>query len=138
MFTRRATMALGLGAAAFALAPRQAQASKVDEAILGFTDGAAISDGGVSLIAPEVAENGENVPIEIDAPGAREIIFIAPANPTPNVARARFGPASGASRLSTRVRLADTQDVLALAKMPDGSILRGVAQVSVTVGGCSG
>lgn len=138
MMTRRATMALGLGAAAFAVLPRGAQASLVEDAIDSFTGGAPISDGGVTLIAPEIAENGENVPIEIDAPGATEIMFVAPANPTPDVIRARFGPASGASRLSSRVRLGDTQEVFALAKMPDGSILRGVAEIRVTIGGCGG
>lgn len=138
MLTRRETLAYGAGAGLLAVLPVGAYASAVDDAIHAFTGGAAISDGGVTVIAPEIAENGENVPVEIDAPGASEIAIFATGNPTPAVTQIRFGEAAGNTRLATRVRLGETQEVLALAKMPDGSVLRGVAEVRVTIGGCGG
>ncbi len=138
MITRRTTLSAGLGAAALAVLPLKVAASAVDEAITRFTGGAAISDGGITVIAPEIAENGESVPVEIDAPGASEIMILATGNPTPAVVRVRFGEASGTSRLATRLRLGETQDVVALAKMPDGSVLRGATEVRVTIGGCGG
>ena len=138
MLTRRDTMALGLGAATIAMVPMKASASAVDEAISAFTNGAAITDGGVTVIAPEIAENGENVPVEVDAPNAAEILLLATGNPTPGVARVRFGEASGAPRISTRIRLGETQNVVAIAKLADGSFVRGATEVRVTIGGCGG
>ncbi len=140
MLTRRSTLALGLGAAAVTLIPLKASAglSEVDKAIADFTGGASFTDEGVTVIAPEIAENGENVPVEVDAPGAVAIMLLAPGNPTPRVIDARFGPASGATRLSSRVRLGETQEVTAFAKMSDGSFKRGKTEVRVTIGGCGG
>jgi len=138
MITRRETLTAAIGAAAFMALPISARASAVEASIASFTGGAQISDGGVTLIAPEIAENGESVPVEVDAPGATEILILATGNPTPEVVRVGFGDASGASRLSTRLRLGETQEVVALARMADGSILRGVAEVRVTIGGCGG
>ncbi len=140
MFTRRSTMALGLGAAAVTLVPLKASANipTVEDAVADFTGGASVADEGVSVIAPEIAENGENVPVEIDAPGAVAIMVLAPGNPTPRVVDARFGEASGAPRLATRLRLGETQEVTAYAKMADGSYKRGKSEVRVTIGGCGG
>lgn len=140
MLTRRSTMALGLGTAALTLIPLSAQASlsEVDKAIADFTGGAGFTDGGVTVIAPEIAENGEAVPVEVDAPGAVAIMVLAPGNPTPRVIDARFGEASGAPRLATRLRLGETQEVTAFAQMADGSFKRGTAEVRVTIGGCGG
>lgn len=138
MLTRRDTMALGLGAATIAMVPMQASASALDEAINAFTGGAAVADSGVTIIAPEIAENGENVPVEVDAPGAAEILLLATANVTPTATKIRFGEASGSSRISTRIRLGETQDVVAIAKLADGSFARGATEVRVTIGGCGG
>lgn len=140
MLTRRSTLAMGLGAATVTLVPLQASASlsEVDKAIADFTGGAGYTDEGVTVIAPEIAENGENVPVEIDAPGAVAIMVLAPGNPTPRVVDARFGEASGAPRLATRLRLGETQEVTAFAKLADGSFRRGTAEVRVTIGGCGG
>ena len=135
--TRRDTLALGLGAAAMALLPLRATASATD-AIAEFTGGAATVDSGITLTAPEIAENGNTVPIEVDAPGAAEIRVFADGNPTPSVATFVFGPLAGAHAASTRIRLAGTQDVIAIARMPDGSFARASSTVKVTIGGCGG
>lgn len=136
--TRRDALVLGAGGiAALALTPA-AFAVTSEEAIAEFTGGAAIGEGGVTINAPEIAENGNVVPVEVTAPGAVEILVLAPANPGPEVCRASFGPLAANQRISTRIRLAKTQDVVAVAKMADGSFVQGVRAVKVTVGGCGG
>ena len=60
----------------------------------------------MTISAPEIAENGNTVPIEVDAPGAVEITLFADGNPVPNVATFKFGPLSASRSASTRIRLA--------------------------------
>ncbi|MEC8796023.1 MAG: thiosulfate oxidation carrier protein SoxY, partial [Pseudomonadota bacterium] len=100
--------------------------------------GAAVGDGGLTLTTPEIAENGNTVPIEVDAPGAAAIMVLASGNPTPGVAEFKFGPLAAAQRASVRIRLAGTQEVIAIAKMADGSFVRASNTVKVTIGGCGG
>ncbi|MFN4056894.1 MAG: thiosulfate oxidation carrier protein SoxY [Roseinatronobacter sp.] len=138
MFTRRETMALGLGAATFTMIPAIASASALDDAINAFTGGAAVSEGGVMITAPEIAENGNTVPVVIEAAGAVALLVLASKNPTPGVATFNFGEGAGSSRASTRIRLGGTQDVVAVAKMADGSFQKAAVEVKVTIGGCGG
>ena len=137
MLTRRETIAYGLGAAAAALVPWRAGAA-TEDAIQAFTGGAETAEGGIELTAPEIAENGNTVPISVSAPGAEAIIVLAAGNPNPDVATFKFGPLAGAHEASTRIRLAGTQDVIAIARMPDGSFARTAQEVKVTIGGCGG
>jgi len=137
-FTRRDTLAIGAAAAAVTALPMPAMASLTDDAIAEFTGGADVADGGVDLDAPEIAENGNTVPIEVSAEGAAAIMVLAAGNPTPGVATFNFGPGAGAQRAKTRIRLAGTQDVVAVAKMADGSFAKTQKTVKVTIGGCGG
>ena len=138
-FTRRNILALGSGAfAAASFAGMPAFASKTDDAIAAFTDGAGVAEGGIELTAPEIAENGNTVPVSVVAPGAVSIMLLATGNPTPAVATFNFGPMAGARSGATRIRLAKTQDVVAMAKMEDGSFREAGATVKVTIGGCGG
>jgi sulfur-oxidizing protein SoxY len=59
-------------------------------------------------------------------------------NPTPGVATFGFGPLAGSQHASTRIRLAGTQDVVAIAKLADGSFAKASSTVKVTIGGCGG
>ena len=136
-FTRRETLALGAGAALMTVLPFRANAA-VEDLINEFTGGAALGDSGLDLIAPEIAENGNTVPIEVSAPGASAIMVLAAGNPTPPVATFGFGPLAASQSASTRIRLAGTQDVIAIAKMADGSFVRQAKTVKVTIGGCGG
>ena len=113
-------------------------ASLTDDAIAELTGGADTTEGGVTLTAPEIAENGNTVPIGVDAPGALEVTLFADGNPVPNVATFKFGPLSASRSASTRIRLATTQNVIAVAKMEDGSFQMAKANVKVTIGGCGG
>jgi sulfur-oxidizing protein SoxY len=138
-FTRRQFVGTTLTAAiALATLPGLAQADAVDDAISTFTGGAEMGSDGITLIAPEIAENGNTVPIEVDAPGAEAIIVFAPGNPNPDVATFHFGPLSGSSAASTRIRLAGEQDVIAVARMRDGTFQMARQNVRVTIGGCGG
>ena len=127
-FSRRETLALGLGAAALTVLPFGASASTTDELIAEFTGGADMADTGVTLTAPEIAENGNTVPVEVSAPGASAIMLLAAGNPTPPVATFNFGPLAASQSASTRMRLAGTQDVVAIAKLADGSFARSAKQ----------
>ncbi len=135
--SRRETLALGLGAAFLTIMPLRANAA-AEDAIAAFTGGADMADGGVTLTAPEIAENGNTVPIEVSAPGAAAILIVAAGNPEPGVATFNFGPLAAEQAASTRIRLAGTQDVVAVAKMADGSFAKASATVKVTIGGCGG
>ncbi|NRB17050.1 MAG: thiosulfate oxidation carrier protein SoxY [Rhodobacteraceae bacterium] len=137
--TRRQALALGSATLAIAsLSGLPAFASLTDEAITALTGGADVTEGGIDLIAPEIAENGNTVPVEVSAPGAVEIALFAAGNPTPAVATFKFGPLAGSRSGSTRIRLAKTQQVVAIAKMEDGSFRKTSATVKVTIGGCGG
>ncbi len=136
-FTRRDTLVIGAGAALAAALPSTVFAAGEAE-IEAFTGGADIGSGGVTLTAPEIAENGNTVPINVSAPGATEILVLALGNPTPPVAKFSFGPLAGDQAASTRIRLAGTQDVVAIAKMADGSFAQAKSTVKVTIGGCGG
>lgn len=135
--TRRQTLLIGLGAAAAAALPLRVMAA-TEDAIAAFTGGAEVGTGGITLTAPEIAENGNTVPIEVSAPGAVSILVLAAGNPSPDVVTFNFGPLAGSQSASTRIRLAGTQDVIAIAKMADGSFVRDSKEVKVTIGGCGG
>ncbi|WP_236638331.1 thiosulfate oxidation carrier protein SoxY [Mangrovicoccus ximenensis] len=115
------------------------KAAALEEAMAAFTGGADVAEGGgITLTAPEIAENGNTVPIAVSAPGAASISLFAAGNPSPEVCTFSFGPAAGSQSASTRIRLAKTQDVVAVAKMADGSFVKTSATVKVTIGGCGG
>ncbi len=136
-FTRRDTMLMAGGVAALSALPIRALAAGEEE-IAAFTGGAAIAEGGVTLTTPEIAENGNTVPVEVNAPGAVSIMVLALGNPNPGVCTFNFGPLAGAQYGSTRIRLSKTQMVTAIAKMADGSFAQASSEVKVTIGGCGG
>jgi len=107
--------------------------------------GATPAEGGVALDLPEIAENGNTVPLsfEIDAPMGpdlyvKDVMVLADGNPSPDVAVFHFTPMSGKAAGSTRLRLAGTQNVVAVAQLSDGTTMMGKKQVKVTIGGCGG
>ncbi len=133
--TRRSALALGAAAALVPALPAHAAA---DAAISDFTGGALPAEGGITLDIPEIAENGASVPVTVTAPGATAIALFAAGNPNPGVATFAFGPLAGRATVTTRIRLAGSQEVVAVARLGDGSFVRTGASVMVTVGGCVG
>ncbi|MGH0001248.1 thiosulfate oxidation carrier protein SoxY [Pseudovibrio ascidiaceicola] len=141
--TRREALGLAVGGAAALTtlrftAPAFAAGNAVEDAIMEFTGGAKPGSGDIAIGAPEIAENGNTVPIEVSAPGAASIMLLAAGNPSPGVATFHFSALSGAQEAKTRIRLAKTQDIVAIAKMPDGSAIMTKRSVKVTIGGCGG
>ncbi len=148
--SRRRWLATALGIAAAGAhaqggtpaAPR-ALPERATAAIDALLAGRTAREGRVSLEIPRLAENGLSVPLTVSVQSpmtavdhVRTVHIVAPVNPIPTVARLHFTPRSGEAFLSTRIRLADTQHVLAFAEMSDGSVWSGSAHVVVTLGGC--
>ncbi len=105
--------------------------------------GATVQNGRVVFDTPPLADNGHSVPVRIAvespmtaADHVRRIVIIAERNPRPIVASFMLGPHSGRAEISTRIRLADIQEVLAVAEMSDGSYWMGGAEVVVTELAC--
>lgn len=101
--------------------------------------------GKVRITMPQIAENGASVPVTVSVESpmtsddyVRTIHIVAEANPDPGVASFQFTPLSGKAEVSTRLRLARTQQVVALAEMSDGSVYSARTEVKVTIGGCGG
>lgn len=136
--SRRDALWAGLGGIAAATLSNPVFAATVEELTSTFTGGAAAGTGGITITAPEIAENGNTVPVSVSAPGAVAIMLLAAGNPTPAVATFTFGPGAGSQTAATRIRLATTQDVIALAKMADGTVVQTSTTVKVTIGGCGG
>ena len=131
-----------LGIPAIALAKENPTAA---DAIKAFTGGAEAATGKVNLGTPEIAENGNTVPISVSVESpmtaddhVAEVMIVADGNPRPGVATFKFTEMSGEASASTRIRLAKTQDIIAVAKMSDGSFHMDRKTVKVTIGGCGG
>jgi sulfur-oxidizing protein SoxY len=110
-----------------------------------FTGGKTPAAGKVMLDLPEIAENGNTVPmtVSVESPMTEqsfvsEVLVVADGNPRPAVVTFHFTPASGVAEANTRIRLAKTQNVIAIAKMNDGTVFMAKRQVKVTIGGCGG
>ena len=105
----------------------------------------AIEDGGMVLRLPALAENGGQVPVTVavDSPmtiadHVTRIHLLATRNPTPGLASFTLSPALARAELQTRIRLAEDQQVVALAVLADGRVRRAVAETRVVTGGCIG
>lgn len=144
---RRHLLAAAGSVAVTALAkPASAQMqSATAEAIRKATGGRTLQEGRVTLRLPPIAENGNTVPLTVSvespmtaADHVKTIHIFADKNPTPDVAVFHFTPAMGRAQADTRMRLGQTQDVIAVAEMSDGSLWTARTEVKVTIGGCGG
>ena len=147
---RRQVLVLGAGATAMVAAGVPTISMAADEptaqdVINKFTGGADMASGRIDLGTPEIAENGNTVPIQVAVESpmtaddhVAEVLIVADGNPRPDVAVFKFTEMSGEAQASTRIRLAKTQNVIAVAKMSDGSFFMAKNPVKVTIGGCGG
>ena len=131
-----ALLPLGTGA-------RATGGDQLSEALSRLTGGAVAKEGRVTLDLPALAENGFSVPltITVDSPMSaadhvKAIHILSEKNPVAEVARFNLGPRAGRAKVSTSVRMADTQRVLAVAEMSDGSYWTGGAEIVVTLSAC--
>ncbi|MFC0388934.1 SoxY-related AACIE arm protein [Muricoccus vinaceus] len=123
--------------------PVAAERLPLSEALRSHAGGAAIREGRVTLEIPPLVENGNTVPLLVsvespmtEADFVRSIAVFNERNPQPNVITAQIGPRAGRARLSTRIRLATSQRIVAVAEMSDGSLWSGSAEVIVTLAAC--
>jgi len=148
--TRRSVLGLGAGmvvCAGIGLPLRAALATpeKLQAAIMEYTGGVAPANGGMTLSMPEIAENGGVVPMEVSVDSAmadgdyvESVLVAAEGNPVPVVGTFNFSRMSGDPSFSTRIRLAQSQKIVAVAKMSDGSFRMAETVTKVTIGGCGG
>jgi len=138
------TIAVGTGML-LGLRSTSADPAEANAEITKFTGGASLIPGRIKIGLPELAENGNSVPLSvaIDSPmtaedHVTEVRVIADRNPRPVIATFRLTPMTGRAEASTRIRLAATQNVIVLARTSRGELLSDRRQIKVTIGGCGG
>jgi len=153
MTTRREFLILACGAASATVATRvEAQLdpnqealrrAAFREAVRKVTGGAPVRNGRVKLDLPPLIDNGNTVPLSVSvespmtpADHVRAIHVFTEKNPQPNVLSVHLGPRAGRASIVTRVRIADTQTVTAIAQLSDGTFWSDSAQVVVTLSAC--
>jgi len=138
------TGVLGLTGLGLLPPPAEATPETARQAMQKYLGDRLPQEGKITLQMPEVADNGHTVPLTVTVESAMTaheyvsaIHVFAEKNPNPEVASFYFSPQSGKAEVSTRIRLAQTQDVVALAVLSDGSVYQARTAVKVTIGGCS-
>jgi sulfur-oxidizing protein SoxY len=129
------------GAAVIAVPPiARATPAEVTAAIKDVTAGAELKPGRVKLDVPVMIENGNAVGVTLGVeqpdPRATDLYLFAEGNPLPRVLHARFGPAAGRTQLATRMRLATSQTVIAVARLEDGTFWTDSVDLIVTLAAC--
>ena len=146
---RQFLLSAGGAAAGFGLAsvlhvkPARATPAAMQEAIRKVVGPARVNPGKVKLDLPPLVENGNVVPLAVsvespmtEADHVRAIHVFTEKNPLPDVVSFRLGPRAGRASVATRIRLADTQTVVAICELSDGSFWSGSADVVVTLAAC--
>ena len=146
--TRRETLTwAAIAGLAAVLAPRLSFATEqmVAAEIKKLYGDKTFESGKIKLDVPEIAENGLVVPINVDvespmtdADYVKSVHVFAEGNPLPGVVSYTFTPACGKASASTRMRLAETQNIICIAEMSNGKLHMAKANVKVTIGGCGG
>ena len=148
--TRRSLLAAGAALPAAGLLPvvlvrpaRAAAPASMEAAIREFVGEAAARQGRVKLEIPPLVENGNSVTLTVSvespmtaADHVKAIAVFNEKNPQPNVAVFHLGPRSGKAQVQTRIRLATSQKLVAVAQMSDGSFWQDTADVIVTLAAC--
>jgi len=148
--TRRQFLGLAGGAAVLGavpivtLRPAEATPASLASAIRNVTGGAPVKTGKIKLDVPPLVENGNTVPmtVSVASPMApedfvRSIHVFNEKNPQPNIGNFYLGPHAGRAQISTRIRLADSQKVVAIARLSDDTFWSATVDVVVTLAACT-
>jgi sulfur-oxidizing protein SoxY len=133
---------LGLGSVV-AVAPARATPTEMQEAIRKVVGSARVTAGKVKLDLPPLIENGNAVPLTVtvespmtEAQHVRAVHVFTEKNPQPNVVSFHLGPRAGRAKVATRIRLADSQSVVAICELSDGSFWSDSVGIVVTLAAC--
>jgi sulfur-oxidizing protein SoxY len=141
---RRQFMAAAAGAGlVLAVRPAQATPASMKQAIRQVVGEARVKPGKIKLDLPPLVENGNSVTmnVAVESPMTakdyvKAIHVFSEKNPQPNVISIQLGPRAGKAEIQTRIRLADTQQVIAICEMSDGSFWSDTIDVIITLGAC--
>lgn len=143
LLSRREALAAAGALMLVSTRPATAMVLDLESALRQWAGGAPLQPGRVTLEVAALVDNGNTVPvtIRVDSPmtaadHVREIALFNEKNPQRDMIRARLTPRSGRARVSTRVRLATSQQLVALARMSDGSVWQHTVDVVVTLAAC--
>jgi sulfur-oxidizing protein SoxY len=136
-------LAAGAGTATIRAVPADATPAAMQAAIRRVIGEASVKPGKVTLEIPPLVENGNTVPcaVTVESPMTakdyvKAIHIFNEKNPQPNVISMHLGPRAGRANVSTRIRLSDTQTVVAIAELSDGSFWSASTNVIITLGAC--
>jgi sulfur-oxidizing protein SoxY len=148
--TRRQFLGLAGGAAVIGvvpivtLRPAEATPAMLAAAIRNVVGAAVVHTGKVKLDIPPLVENGNTVPMTVSVTSpmtsddfVKSIHVFNEKNPQPNIGNFYLGPHAGRAQISTRIRLADSQKIVAIARLSDGSFWSASADVIVTLAACT-
>ena len=148
--TRRRFLGLAGSAAALgvvpvvSLRPAEARPAMLASAIRNVVGSAVVQTGRVKIDIPPLVENGNTVPMTVSVTSpmtpedfVRSIHVFNEKNPQPNIGNFYLGPRAGRAQVSTRIRLADSQKIVAIAHLSDGSFWSAAADVVVTLAACT-
>jgi sulfur-oxidizing protein SoxY len=148
--TRRRFLGLAGGAALcgtipiVTVRPAEATPAMLASAIRNLVGEAPVRTGKVKLDVPPLVENGNTVPMTVSVTSpmtaddhVRSIHVFNEKNPQPNIGNFYIGPAAGRAQVSTRIRLADSQKIVAIAQLSDGSFWSTSIDVVVTLAACT-
>jgi len=141
--SRRALLAAGVAMGAWVVARPATAGDELDAAMRAFTGGATVRVGKVTLDVAALVENGNTVPIavSVDSPmtPAAHVKMIAvfnERNPQREVVVFHLGPRAGRATVATRIRLATSQKLVAVARLSDDTFWSHSVEVIVTLAGC--
>jgi sulfur-oxidizing protein SoxY len=144
-FLRLAGSAAAIGVApVVSLRPATATPETMAAAIRNVVGNAAVRTGKVKLDVPPLVENGNTVPMTVSVTSpmtpddhVKSIHVFNEKNPQPNIGNFYLGPHAGRAQVSTRIRMADSQKIIAIARLSDDSLWSVSAEVVVTLAACT-
>jgi sulfur-oxidizing protein SoxY len=145
--TRRQFLGLAGGMAGLSVMtvpPVEATPAMLATAIRDVVGAAIVKTGKVKLDIPPLVENGNTVPMTVSVTSpmtseeyVKSIHVFNEKNPQPNIGNYYLGPRAGRAQVSTRIRLADSQKITAIAQLSDGSFWQTSVDVVVTLAACT-
>ncbi len=140
---RRTLLVTLAGAATLGALPAAGETADMEAAIKAFTGGRSVTAGRVKIDITPLVENGNSVSCGVicespmsEADHVKRIALFNEKNPQPEIAVFHLNPRAGTAKVETRIRLATTQHLVAIAEMSDGALFSDKVEVIVTIAAC--